>query len=587
VDSISSPYARLSRDELVRRLQSLEAAVSDVDQDRAAVQHELTVHQEELRIQNEHLQEVQRSLEISRDRYADLYDFAPVAYVSLSAEGIIEEANLTAATLLGCERGQLTGRPFRMFVTPEDRGQFDLHLIQCRKGLGDVSTELRLLRAGAGPAPTLVRSQRAAGASGDAGAVYRSAITDLSNYRRIEQDARAATLAQQSAVMQTQLHDRLIAMVSHELRTPLSAILLWSRILQIKLVDNPDCRRALEGITRSAESQRQLIDDLLDTSRISSGKLRLEVQRVDLHRVIKGAVDALHPAADIKGITLRLELHPEIRWVEADPNRLRQIVVNLISNAVKFTPSGGNVDVTMFRSANDTVVRVSDSGRGIDAAFLERVFQPFSQAEGAVSNREYGGLGLGLTISRHLVQLHGGTIDASSEGIGRGATFTVRLPLPLAAEESAADAIEGSAAPALASAQGAAGNQGLAGLQVLLVEDEPDMRAALQTLVCQAGAEVIAVDSARAAFDAFQQARPDLLMGDIGIPGEDGYSLIQRMRAWERTDGRRPVPALALTAFTRSGDRERALEAGFDSHLAKPVEPRLLFSTLRTLAGRD
>ncbi|HEY3730997.1 MAG TPA: ATP-binding protein [Steroidobacteraceae bacterium] len=565
----------------------MESSLTDLDHDRAAAQHELTVHQEQLRIQNDHLQEAQHSLEVSRDRYADLYDFAPIAYVTLSSEGLIEEANLTAVALLGSDREHALGRPFRLFVTPQDRSQFDLHLIKCRKGFPNVSTEILLLRSGAAPVPTMMRSERSVSGPDSSIHVYRTAITDLSELRRLEQERQLAALRAHSAQMQAQMQDRLIAMVSHELRTPLSAILLWSNILRIKLGDNAEHRRALEGITRSAESQRQLIDDLLDTSRISAGKLRLEKQRIDLRKVLTGAIDTLLPAAESKRISLRVELDPEIAWAEADPNRLRQILTNLIGNAVKFTLPGGSVSVEMFRTGVDTVVRVSDTGKGIDAAFLQQIFQPFSQAEETISSREHGGLGLGLTISRQLAQLHGGAIEASSDGVGHGATFTVRLPLPMLADENAGESGNGAGEPNRSPARVVDEFGGLSGLHVLLVEDEPDTRLALQTLVREAGAEVIAVDTASAAFDAFQQARPDLLMGDIGIPGEDGYSLIQRLRALERTDGSRPVPAVALTAFTRTGDRERALAAGFDSHLSKPIEPKLLFATLRTLAGRS
>ncbi|MGH8231960.1 MAG: ATP-binding response regulator [Steroidobacteraceae bacterium] len=575
------PYAKLSRDELVGRLQSLESAVGDVDSDRAAVQHELEVHQEELRIQNEHLRQAQHSLELSRDRYADLYDFAPIAFLTLNANGIIQEINLTGAALLQSERATLLGRPLRLFVSPADRGVFDQHLLQCRKGTNTVSSELQLQGREGLPIPTLMRSERAHDEA--AGSVlYRSAITDMSDYRNIERERNAAQLREHSAQATADVQDRLIAMVSHELRTPLSAILLWSRILQLKIGDSADCQRALQGIMRSAESQRQLIDDLLDTSRISAGKLRLEPQCIELHALLANAVEALLPGAESRQVALYTEL-ADIGWIDADPNRMRQIFTNLIGNALKFTPAGGRVTIALARVGGEVSVRISDTGKGIDAAFLPQIFQPFRQAEGVVSSREHGGLGLGLTISRQLAQLHGGTIEAASDGVGRGATFTVRLPLP---QRSSPHQLPASQAEVPRADHGN-GAGGLSGLHVLLVEDEPDTRQALQMLVGEAGAQVIAVDSARAAFDAFQQARPDVLMGDIGIPGEDGYSLIQRLRALEKSAGSRPVPAVALTAFTRSGDREKALAAGFDSHLAKPVEPELLFSTLRTLAGRD
>jgi len=296
--------------------------------------------------------------------------------------------------------------------------------------------------------------------------------------------------------------------------------------------------------------------------------------------VVRTSVESVLPTAEAKGVAVATDLGADVGVVWADPNRLRQVVWNLLNNAVKFTPAGGRVDVGLWRRGREVEIRVADTGQGIDPAFLPHVFEPFRQAE-ASTTRAHGGLGLGLAICKQLVEQHGGTISAESEGPGRGAAFAVRLPLPAMRTGGARVGSKEAAGTA------PAGQGELGGVRVLLVEDDPETRAALEVLLRQAGAEVTAVESAAAAVRAFEQSPPDLLVSDIGMPGEDGYALMRRVRAMEAAGNAEPVPAVALTAFARAADNDKALAAGFNRHLGKPVDPEQLLSALRSLlAGR-
>jgi CheY-like chemotaxis protein len=364
-------------------------------------------------------------------------------------------------------------------------------------------------------------------------------------------------------------------MLSHELRTPLSSILIWSKLLRGKKDAPPEYGEALDAISRSADAQKQLIDDLLDTSRITSGKLRLEMRRVELAPAIRSAIDSVLPTGEAKGIVIRVDLAKDAGVVQADPDRLRQVIWNLLNNAIKFTPAGGRIDVGLWRRGSSVEVRVTDTGKGIEPAFLPHVFEPFRQAETSMT-RVFGGLGLGLSVCKQLVEQHGGTITAQSAGTGKGATFIVRLPLPPLRSSKSPGTDSGKDADSLDETP-------LRQVRVLLVEDEPETRKAMTHLLRDAGAVVTAVDSAASAYEAFERSRPDLLLADIGLPDEDGYSLIRRLRALEAGAGR--LPAVAISAFAHSEDRARAIAAGFDQHIGKPVEPRAFVSTLATLIG--
>jgi signal transduction histidine kinase/CheY-like chemotaxis protein len=371
------------------------------------------------------------------------------------------------------------------------------------------------------------------------------------------------------------LKDQFLATLSHELRTPLNAILGWAHILQGRS-DPASTEKGLGVIERNARLQAQLIDELLDMSRIVSGKLRLDVQRVDLAAVIGAAVESSAPAAEARDVRIVTALQPDAGAVDADPARIQQIVWNLLSNAIKFTPAGGQVEIALARRDDHIAIRVSDTGSGIDADFLPHLFERFRQAD-AAATRAHSGLGLGLAIVRSLVQMHGGRVWAQSDGAGRGATFTVELPC--AAEHGAAS--DGTRKP-----ENIAHRRGLIeGVQVLVVDDEPDVRDLVRRLLEDQGARVLLAADAQAAFAHLEHARPDVILSDIGMPREDGYSFMRRLRALPAALGG-DVPAAALTAFARTEDRARALDAGFQLHLAKPLDPSDLVMVVASLAGR-
>ena len=382
--------------------------------------------------------------------------------------------------------------------------------------------------------------------------------------------------ARRHAEEANRMKDEFLATLSHELRTPLNAILGWVQVLRTGKLDVASSSRALETIERNARSQAQLIGDLLDVSRIITGKLRLDFKPVALPRVIDAVLESVKPAADAKDIRLTLSLEPLGSPMLGDSDRLQQVIWNLLSNAIKFTPRGGEVGVRVRGEGPNAVLQVSDSGAGIRADFLPYVFDRFRQADGTLT-RTHGGLGLGLSIVRHLVELHGGTVEVGSEGEGRGATFTVRLPLRTGAAAEPAEERPAQKAwnrPDL-----------LAHLRVLVVEDEADTRELLVMALEQCGAEVLAFGSVPEALEAFDRELPHVLVSDIGVPEEDGYSLIRKIRSREPERGG-DVPAAALTAYARSEDRQRALEAGFQTHLAKPVAPSELVAAVARLAGR-
>jgi signal transduction histidine kinase len=371
--------------------------------------------------------------------------------------------------------------------------------------------------------------------------------------------------------------DEFLATLSHELRTPLNAILGWVQVLRTGKLDAAAGMRALETIERNARSQAQLIADLLDVSRIITGKLRLDFKPVELRRIIDSTLESVRPAADAKGILLDISVGPLASPVLGDADRLQQVIWNLLSNAIKFTPRGGRVEVRLREAGGSAVIGVSDTGIGIRPDFLPYVFDRFRQAEGSIT-RSHGGLGLGLSIVRHLIELHGGTAEVESAGEGQGAAFTVRLPLRAGLAEDPLDQTGGarglSSTPDL-----------LAGVRVVVVEDEEDTRELLVVALQQCGAEVAAFGSVPEALAAFDREVPDVLLSDIGVPGEDGYSLIRKVRAREPGRGGN-VPAAALTAYARAEDRLRALEAGYQTHLAKPIDPAELAATIARLAGR-
>ena len=366
------------------------------------------------------------------------------------------------------------------------------------------------------------------------------------------------------------LKDEFLATVSHELRTPLNAILLWSRLLATGRVQQQEVSEAIAAIERSARSQSRLVEDLLDVSRMVSGRLRLNVKDTELAPVAQEALAVVRPMADAKNIRLESIIDPAAGRVFADADRMQQVLWNLLGNAVKFTPAGGRVSMDLRRQGQHVAIRIEDSGEGIAPEFLPQVFDRFRQAD-AESSRRHGGLGLGLAITQELVELHGGSVDVESAGRGMGSTFTVRIPL------ARRDAGIGDAA-----------TPRLDGFRVLLVEDESATRAGVTLVLEHAGAEVIATTSARGALDALQERvasdqLPDLLLSDIGLPGEDGHALMRAVRLLPNRA--RSIPALAISAYPGTDHRERALQSGFQDYLVKPVDPGFLLDAVLQLAG--
>ncbi|HLM00367.1 MAG TPA: PAS domain S-box protein [Pyrinomonadaceae bacterium] len=388
--------------------------------------------------------------------------------------------------------------------------------------------------------------------------------------------------ARQEAEQANRLKDEFLATLSHELRTPLNAILGWSQILQNNNLDETAANRAMATIERNARAQSQLIDDILDVSRIITGKLRLDVRAVDLSNVISAAVDAARPAAEAKNIRLQILIDPQGTQISGDPDRLQQVVWNLLSNAVKFTPKDGRVQVRLERVNSNVEIVVSDTGIGVEPEFLPFVFERFRQSDGSMTRRQ-GGLGLGLAIVRQIVELHGGTVSVKSKGEGQGSTFIVSLPLVPVRLEPEEDSPR--VHPAARNGSITSCPPELSGLRVLLVDDEADSLELLKFVVESCEAQVSTASSAAGALELIRREKFDVLISDIGMPDEDGYSLIRSIRALSNEQGGN-IPAIALTAYARAEDRVRALLSGFQMHIAKPVEALELIAAVANLAGR-
>jgi signal transduction histidine kinase/ActR/RegA family two-component response regulator len=394
----------------------------------------------------------------------------------------------------------------------------------------------------------------------------------LDNERAARADAETAN----------RLKDDFLATLSHELRTPLTAVLGWARMLRAGYADKKSTARGLASIERNAAAQVRLVEDLLDVSRIVNGKMRLDMRLVDLPAVIESAVEAVRPAASAKQVQVQTSLNPLAGPVIGDPDRLQQVVWNLLSNSVKFTPREGHVHVRLARAESHAEIVVSDTGQGMDPEVVPHVFERFRQADSSTT-RMHGGLGLGLALVKHLVELHGGSVVAESAGPGRGATFTVRLPISRAAgPKPVLDAQR--RAPQTGATMTA--DRSLEDVRLLLVDDEADTLELFTQILADTGAEIITAASAAEAMVQFEQRRPDVLVCDIEMPGEDGYMLVRRVRGLAAEDGG-AVPALAVTAYGRAEDRQRLLAAGYDRYLAKPVEPVELVAAIAMLAKRS
>ncbi len=408
----------------------------------------------------------------------------------------------------------------------------------------------------------------------DGGVCMVLEVRDVTEQKRIEREREqlldSERAARSAAERAARVKDEFLAVLSHELRTPLSAILGWASLLRKGTLDADATTRALEVIERNTRAEAQLVEDLLDVSRIAAGKVRLDACRVDPAEIVEVAVDSVRPAADGKRIALSVAAERGAGPVLADVGRLQQVVWNLLTNAIKFTPKGGRVGVALRSEDGHVEIAVSDDGQGIAGEFLPYVFERFRQADSSTTRR-HGGLGLGLALVRHLVELHGGAVRVESEGEGRGATFTVSLPVAACRSAGCAVALDPCAS--------------IEGVRVLVVDDEPDTRELVRRLLADCHAEVVAVESAREALDEVQRFRPDVLLSDIGMPQQDGYQLVRAIRALDEGRGGR-TPAAALTAFARPEDRRLALHAGFQMHLAKPIDANELLTAVASLAGR-
>lgn len=413
--------------------------------------------------------------------------------------------------------------------------------------------------------------------------VFRDAGKRRDEARRHEELLARETAVRQQAEAASRMKDEFLAMLSHELRTPLSAIAGWVHLLRQADLPPEQTAHGLAVIERNVRAQVQLISDLLDVSRIASGKLRLDIEPVDVASVVEASLESVRLAAVAKGISVCLHLEPGVGSIHGDADRLQQVVWNVLQNAIKFTPGGGHVEIELHADGSLVQITVTDSGVGIAPALLPHLFERFWQADGSLTRR-HGGLGLGLTLVRQLVELHGGTVQADSPGEGKGTTITIRLPRQAAPVEPAPPPVEHDAPQA--SEPPWSVRRELDGVRVLLVDDDGDTRELLRIVLQRYGAEVDDAASADEALERLCRRVPDVLISDISMPGQDGYSLIRKLRALPEAAGGR-VPALALTALARQDDMERALQEGFQMHLTKPIRPPVLSAAVARVLGRE
>jgi PAS domain S-box-containing protein len=516
-------------------------------------------------------------------RLSDFVESATIGLHWVGPDGTILWANRCELEMLGYTKDEYLGR--NIVDVHADRPVIDDMLTRLSRGETLLNYAARLRHKDGSIRHVLINS---CGHFEDGEFKNTQCFTrDVTELKKSEEARNALLESERAARIQAEhasrMKDEFLATLSHELRTPLNAILGYAHLLRAGTIDPQEMQSALEVIERNARSQTQIIEDLLDMSRIVSGKIRLDVQRVDLSTVVTTAIDALRPAAEGKGVRLIAVLDPLVGPVRGDPARLQQIVWNLLSNAIKFTPKGGKVQVALERVNSHAEIVVSDTGEGIKPDFLPYVFDRFRQADPS-STRRHGGLGIGLSIVKQLTELHGGTVRAKSPGPGQGSTFVVDLPVSAAHEDD-----QQSAARVHPRAETASPDPceriDLSGLRVLVVDDEPDARQLISRILESCHAEVRSAASMDEALTAMSAQRPDVLISDIGMPEHDGYELIGAIRRLPAEAGG-TVPAAAITAFARSEDRRRAMLAGFQTHIAKPVEPIELITVIASLAGR-
>lgn len=573
---------------------------------------ELQVAEEELHIQNEQLIRARNEVEIERARYQDLFEFAPDGYIVTSVEGIIQEANRAAAKVLGMAYKFLAGKPLANFIDEEARREFRHKITQLSRTSIEAPEKIESrLRTREGEALEVAMTV-AAVFDHHKPAAFRWILRDITERKHAEEEVRRlnAQLERRVAERTAQLEaadrakdellareqqaraeaeaankskDEFLATVSHELRTPLNAILGWTQILRSQTLGAEKSAHALEVIDRNAKSQTQIVDDLLEVSRIITGNLRLQKIPVSLIPVVEAAVESVRHSAEAKNISISPSLDPATGLVSGDPGRLRQVALNMLSNAIKFTPAGGSINISLERANDSARLTVSDTGEGIPPDFLPYIFDRFRQANSS-STRKHGGLGLGLSIVRHIIDKHGGTIRAESEGAGKGATFTVELPLI----DGDRHAIETVPRRQQAKAQQYASDvPDLKGIWVVVIDDEKDARDMLKVVLQQWGAAVTALGTVAEVMDAMaggsEGRKPDVLVADIAMPEEDGFDLIRKVRNLKPEQGG-AIPAIALTAYAAEEDRQRVLSEGYQLHVAKPVSLVELAAVVERLA---
>ena len=540
-----------------------------------------------------------RSPELLPYWLAAIIESADDAIISKTLEGIITSWNAGAQRIFGYTAEEAIGKPVTMLIPLDHPDEEPTILARLRKGERIEHYETVRVRKDGRHIDISLTVSPIKGPNGQIVGASKIArdITDQRNARKALDAAyaaanRARSEAEQAAAEKDRLYQKaeessrlkeeFLATISHELRTPLSAILGWTRMLRLGQLSEEDHVKALDTIERNARAQAQLIDDLLDVSRIVTGKLRMDVRPSDPNSFIDAAVEAVRPAAEAKGVRVQKVMDTGTVVIPGDPVRLQQVVWNLLSNAIKFTPRGGHVQIRSERVNSHLEIVVSDTGQGIAPDFLPHVFDRFRQADQKTS-RQHGGMGLGLAIVRHLVELHGGVVLAASEGLGHGATFTVQLPItPVYQVDTSGGRVHPAARDLLPAHEA---TDRLDGLTILVVDDEPDTRELLRRGLEYCGATVRLAGSAAAALKALDEQVPDVMISDIGMPGSDGYELIRQIRDRETENGRR-VAAIALTAYTRVEDRLHALRAGYDMHVPKPVELTELCAVAVSLTRR-
>ena len=523
----------------------------------------------------------EEALRETDQRMSFMADAMPQKIFTARADGTFDYLNQQWQDYTGLTLRELMGWGWTRLIHADDVDE----TLQCwlhSVGTGEpYQMECRFRQATGDYRWHLLRAQ-ARRESGGAVSMWVGSNTDIDRLKRADEEKqqllKRERIARVEAEHASNIKDEFLATLSHELRTPLNAILGWSQLILQGTMRPEDIQRGLEIIDRNARAQNKLIEDLLEMSSIVSGKVRLDVHQLDLAGVAEAAVESILPAAEAKGIHLRKTIDAAAGLVAGDSSRLQQVIWNILSNAVKFTPKGGMIEVVVERVASHLELTVKDSGAGIKQEFLAYVFDRFRQADSSLT-RSYGGLGLGLAIVKQLVTLHGGNVRAESPGEGKGASFIVSLPLAPVSNQKMAASL---AARVPFHPDG--GEMTLRGLKVLVIEDEPDARELIKEALTQSEADVFTAASAAEGLEILKNRRPDVLISDIGMPEEDGYQFVRAVRSLPATQGGR-TPAIALTAFAHSTDRTKALLAGFQRHLSKPVESHELIATVGSLTG--